>query len=384
MKKRLRAVLVLTVLSGFGGAGLSLESLAFQNAPSKPLNPEHTRFARPVQGLPFQPVLLAFDERKGRLFTSTQGLGSDGSFVMLFRRPENPGNAPEIILDIQGMASGLSYDAEGETLFVVNATKREVNIFDQFNEMGSGAPSRVLRGFNFPTGIGFDRVSKRLFVADAHPGALLVFDGMDIVQGSEPPSQILGPETGLNGPFSVVADRKRVRIYVSNFDGVFAFRLDDLSSPPTRLPLPPGTLARGLAIDPESGRLFIAAPMRRSYFILDGTDLEEIKLQGVSGAFPFSLALDGKDDRLFLAGTEPKIGVIERATSRHLPERGPREKRRAIGRWFLLDDSGSNRPDAPSPFHPAPPMPSPEEGPSVIDFRTAPSHQKDLPFHFSP
>jgi len=392
MKKGFFAILIVSGLARLACTSLHPEMQALQPAPIKimqSLRLIEDPLPLPIQGAPFQPMLLAFDRKTSRLFAATPDTASSGTSLIVFQNPESEGPAQERIFTLSGVSSGLSFDSEGQTLFISNATKHEITIFDRIDSNRIRTPSRRLERFNFPTGIGFDRASNRLFVADAHPGAVLVFEGMDTVQGPARPALTLGGETGLNGPFAVLIDKQRGRVYVSNFDGVFAFRLDDLSAPPLRLPLPKGTLARGLAIDPQSGRLYIAAPMRRSYFVFDGESLEESQLQGVSGAFPFSLALDSKKDRLYLAGTDPKIGVIDRASGSHIPRQGPGEKRRSIDRWIPLDHSptpeppGQPRPSPPAPFHPSPPNPPPHkaqpEGPSTIHFRRPPSSQTNRP-----
>ncbi len=385
LKNRVYATMIISIVFLFEAVGVSAKTQGFN------VHPINAPFIQPIQGSPFQPILLAFDGRRGQLIAATPGAGKGGSSILLFRQPGNPGVSPESIFNLSGVASGLSYDAEGRMLFVSNATKREVMIFDRFDARDSGAPTRTLHRFNFPTGVGFDRASKRLFVADAHPGAVLVFEGLDRVQGGQGPSRTLGGETGLNGPFAIVADRSSGRLYVSNFDGVFAFRLDDLSAPPTRLPLAPGTLARGLALDPKTGRLYIAAPMRKSYFIYDGEGMKEVKLQAVQGAFPFSISLDEKNDRLYLAGTEPRIGIIEQAGGP--PGEGPSETNRMIDRWIPLSIVPPGSPDRPSPspprpFHPTPPRPSPRpsppDGPSMINFPTNHSPQKNTPLALFP
>lgn len=316
--------------------------------------------ALPIQGPPFQPILLSFDHNENRLLVAAPGERSGSSRLLLFRHPEKEAVSPEELLRFPGVSSGLAYDPEEKILFMANATNNEILIFDRFKPGRTLRHTRALRRFNFPTGIGTDSSTDRLFVADAHPGAILVFDRMNEIQGLESPSRTIGPETGLNGPFSLATDTKRGRLYVSNFDGVFVFNLNALSARPERLPFSSNTLARGLAFDPLSGRLYIAAPMLRSYFIYDGEHLEQIRLEGVKGAFPFSLAIDPENDRLYLAGTDPKVGVIHRASGSHLPKQSPGEKRRPIDRWIRWSDS------TPSPHPPIHPKPSPE-APSMID-----------------
>ncbi|MFQ5780831.1 MAG: YncE family protein [Nitrospiria bacterium] len=314
----------------------------------------------PMQGPSFQPILLAFDRTEGRLFVATPEEGSTGSRLLLFRHPEKDKVPPDPLFQLPGVSSGLLYDPQAKTLFMANATKHEILMFDRFDPNRTKRPTRVLRRFNFPTGIGTDPSSGRLFIADAHPGAILVFERMNEVQGSEPPTRTMGGETGLNGPFALATDPIRGRLYVSNFDGVFVFNLKDLSAQPERLPLPRNTLARGLAFDRSSRRLYIAVPMRRSYYIYDGETLEQVRLEGVRGPFPFSLAIDSKNDRLYLAGTDPKVGVIHRAGGGRLPKQGPGEMRRTIDRWLRWKG-----PTPPPLDHPKPPQ---EEGPNMIHF----------------
>src|SRR4029077_14711705 len=110
-----------------------------------------------------------------------------------------------------------------------------------------------------------------------------------------PDITISGEHTGLNGPFSIAADAERARLYISNFDGVLIFNLRDLAALPGRLPLPPGTLARGLSFDPDSHRLYIATPMLRSFFVYDGDRLEQIEVENTEGVFPFSVTFDPKN-----------------------------------------------------------------------------------------
>lgn len=312
-----------------------------------------------IQGPGFQPVLLAFDQQENRLFVATPAQDSSGSVLLIFQNLNEASTSPRKIFSLPGIASGLSYHQQTKTLFMTNAGKGEVLIFDRFDPQKTKRPTRVLRKFNFPTGVEAESASQRLFVADAHPGAVLVFEKMDTVKGNERPSLTIGPETGLNGPFDLVSDANG-RLYVSNFDGVLVFDLNDLDSRPQRLPFSKNTLARGLAFDPQSQKLYIAAPMRQSYFIYDGKFLKEIELDGIHGAFPFSIAIDSKQDRLYLAGTGARVGVIEGVNQRPSPNRGLLRK---IDRWIRWDGATPSPPIHPKPHE----RPKPSENvPSVI------------------
>lgn len=302
----------------------------------------------------FQPLLLAFDSKQDRLFAATASADRRGSQLLVFPQPGKKGARPGASLDVDGIVSGLSYDPDSKTLFVADAADHALLIFDQFDPRAATRASRVLKRFNFPTGVYADR--GRLFVADAHPGALLVFDGAAEVNGTRRPDRTIGPEeSGLNGPFAMAADLGRHRLYVSNFDGVLIFDLDRLAAPPDRVPLPKGTLARGLAFGPKSKRLYIAAPMTRSFFVYDGARLAQVRIQGASGAFPFSIALDPEGDRLYLAGIAPEIGVIEQAGATE-------PKERTIDRWIRWEN------ETPPPAEE--PAPAPDE-PSVIRWNPA-------------
>lgn len=309
-------------------------------------------FAR-AQAPSFQPLLLAFDPGQDRLFAAIPGEERGGTKLLVFPQPGEKGARPGASLELTGMISGLSYDPHSKTLFVANAADRALLIFDRFDPRTATRASRILKRFNFPTGVYADR--GRLFVADAHPGALLVFEKAAEVDGERRPDRTIGPEeSGLNGPFAIAADPDRGRLYVSNFDGVLVFHLSDLALPPDRLPLPKGTLARGLAFDSRTKRLFIAAPMLRSYFVYDGKQMEQVKIQGAAGPFPFSITVDPTEDRLYLAGIAPEIGVIEQAS-------GIERKERAIDRWIRWE--GAPREEKPPSPHESPPAP---EGPSMI------------------
>ncbi len=375
IKKWFGVFLLVSVFSFFGISSSHADVPITSGAPLKTLECSNSPDAQRIQGAAFQPVLLAFDRDQNRLFIATPAENSSGSLLLLFQDPERDAPSPQQIISLTGTASGLSYHAESKTLFMANAGEGEILIFDRFDGNRSKGPTRVLRKFNFPTGIEAEPSSQRLFIADAHPGAVLVFENMHAVQGTENPSLTMGPETGLNGPFDLAGDIKGGRLYVSNFDGVLVFDLNDLKARPDRLPFSRNTLARGLAFDPKSKKLYIAAPMRRSYFIYDGTFLEEIKLDGVRGPFPFSLAIDVKSDRLYLAGTGPRVGVIERISKRPSPNRALRRK---IDRWIPWAGASPSPPSHPEPRQA--PEPS-EDVPSVI---TLPFDQPDLNHDPSP
>jgi DNA-binding beta-propeller fold protein YncE len=311
----------------------------------------------PAQAPSFQPMLLAFDPSQDRLFATSATEERRGTQLIIFTQPGKKGTGPGASLTLGGVISGLSYDSDSKTLFASDATGHALLIFDRFDPRSTVHASRVLKRFNFPTGIYADRSGERLFVADAHPGALLIFEKGKGLDGEHRPDRTIGPEkSGLNGPFSIAADPDRGRLYVSNFDGVLVFHLDDLAAPPDRLPLPRGTLARGLAFDRRSKRLYIAAPMSRSYFVYEGEQLTQIRLQKTTGSFPFSIAVDSEGDRLYLAGISPEIGVIEQASG-DLKER----KERAIDRWIQWDGAP---PPAEKPA-PAPERPSPIDQPEI-------------------
>lgn len=195
------------------------------------------RRIRPRPAPSFQPLLLAFDPAQDRLFAAAAGEDRRGVRLFVFPQPGKQGARPGASLDLAGMISGLSYDSDAKTLFVADAAGHALLIFDRFDPRSTMRASRVLKRFNFPTGVYADR--SRLFVADAHPGALLVFEKAAEIDGERRPDRTIGPEqSGLNGPFAIAADPDRGRLYVSNFDGVLAFNLADLSAPPDRLPLP--------------------------------------------------------------------------------------------------------------------------------------------------
>ena len=304
----------------------------------------------------FQPLLLAFDSKEDRLFAAAADADRRGARLLVFPQPGRKGARPGASLDLTGILSGLFYDSDSKTLFAANAADHALLIFDRFDPRSTTRASRVLKRFNFPTGVYADRSGGRLFIADAHPGALLVYEQGKEVDGERRPDRTIGPEkSGLNGPFAIAADPERGRLYVSNFDGVLVFNLADLAAPPARLPLPKGTLARGLAFDPRSKRLYIAAPMIRSYFVYDGERLAQVRIRESKGAFPFSLAIDPEGDRLYLAGIAPEIGLIEQAGG---GPPGEGEKARAIDRWIRWDET---------PPPEKGPEPEPEtEGPSLI------------------
>lgn len=305
-----------------------------------------------AQAPSFQPILLAFDPSQDRLFATAPTGDRRGTQIIVFNQPGKKGTGPGASLTLAGVISGLSYDSDSKTLFAADATGHALLIFDRFDPLSTTRASRVLKRFNFPTGIYADRSGGRLFIADAHPGALMVFEKATEIDGEPRPDRTIGPETsGLNGPFAIAADPDLGRLYVSNFDGVLVFNLADLAAPPDRLPLPRGTLARGLAFDRRSKRLFIAAPMIGSYFVYDGAKLTQVRIQGATGSFPFSIAVDPEGNRLYLAGISPEIGVIEQISG-NLPE----QKERGIDRWIRWDG-------APPPAEePAPAL----KGPNVI------------------
>lgn len=301
-----------------------------------------------AQGPSFQPVLLAFDPSQDRLFAATTAGDRNGTELIVFNQPGRKGTGPGASLTLAGVISGLSYDSGSKTLFAADATGHAILIFDRFDPLSATRASRVLKRFNFPTGIYADPSGKRLFIADAHPGALLVFEKGAEIDGERRPDRTIGPETsGLNGPFAIAADPGRNRLYVSNFDGVLAFNLSDLSARPDRLPLPRGTLARGLAFDPRSKRLFIAAPMIQSYFIYDGAQMAQVRIEKAGGSFPFSIAVDPEGNRLYLAGISPEIGVIEQASGDR-----PDPKERPIDRWIRWDGTPPPAEEPPAPNGP--------------------------------
>lgn len=307
-----------------------------------------------AQAPSFQPILLAFDSSQDRLFAASASGGKRGSQLIVFNHPGRKGAGPGAALDLAGAISGLFYDAESKSLFASDAASHALLIFDRFDPATAERASRVLKRFNFPTGIYADRSGDRLFIADAHPGALLIFEKGREAAGERRPDRTIGPEkSGLNGPFSIAADPERGKLYVSNFDGVLVFNLADLAAPPERLPLPRGTLARGLAFDRRSKRLYIAAPMVGAYFVYDGAGLVQIGVGKAKGAFPFSIAVDPKEDRLYLAGVLPEIGIIEQASA-DLPER----KERPIDRWIQWE--GTSPPEEEPPPDP--------KGPTLIRF----------------
>jgi hypothetical protein len=288
-----------------------------------------------AQAPSFQPMLLAFDSSQDRLFATTPAGDRRGTELIVFNHPGKKGTGPGASLTLAGVISGLSYHSGSKTLFAADATGHALLIFDRFDPLSATRASRVVKRFNFPTGIYADPSGRRLFIADAHPGALLVFEKAAEIDGERRPDRTIGPEkSGLNGPFAIAADPDRDRLYVSNFDGVLAFNLSDLSARPDRLPLPRGTLARGLAFDPRSKRLFIAAPMIQSYFIYDGAQMTQVRIQEAAGSFPFSIAVDPEGNRLYLAGISSEIGVIEQASGDR-----PDPKERSIDRWIRWDGS---------------------------------------------
>jgi hypothetical protein len=303
----------------------------------------------PAQFSSFQPILLAFDAPHDRLYAAIPKEDGYASRLAVFSHPGKEGLHPDPSFDLPGICSGLFYDAVSETLFASNATGHEVLIFDRLGPGPSIRPTRVLRRFNFPSGVYLDRQGERLFVADAHPGALLVFKHPEEIHGeSNPDITISGDRTGLNGPFSIAADTKSARLYVSNFDGVLVFNLRDPAALPDRLPLPPGTLSRGLSFDPSSGRLYIATPMLRSFFIYDGERLQQVEIENTDGVFPFSVALDSKNDRLYLAGTKQGVGVIERASGRDFKQGPPEKIKRSIDWWIRWEQQPPSKHPPPS------------------------------------
>jgi DNA-binding beta-propeller fold protein YncE len=308
----------------------------------------------------FQPLLLAFDATHDRLYAAIPTENADTFRLVVFAHPGQEEARPGPSIDLPGICSGISFDSASDTLFAANGTGHELLIFDHPDLGSSARPTRVLRRFNFPTGVYVDRPGGRLIVADAHPGSVVVFQHPEEVQGEPKPDMIIsGEKTGLNGPFSIAVDTERSRLYVSNFDGVLVFNLRDLSALPDRLPLPPGTLARSLSFDPLSRRLYIATPMLRSFFIYDGERLEQVRIEGITGVFPFSMALDQKNDRLFLSGTRREVGVIEKASGQALKGPLPKETRRPIDRWIRWEEQSPRSPERPSPS-PGPPGMGPE------------------------
>lgn len=304
----------------------------------------------------FQPLHLAFDQSNNRLYVAIPGQEASKSHVSVFQDPETGATVPDPSFDLAGTTSGLSYDPISETLFVASATTHMLQIFDRINPRVSTRPSRILQRFNFPTGIYFEPSRDRLFVADAHPGALHVYKNATKVEGEERPDiSLSGEKTGLNGPYGIAADTERSLLYVSNFDGVLVFSLRNLSIPPERIALPEGTLARGLSFDPNLNHLFIAAPMLRSFFIYDGKRLERVELKGAEGIFPFSIAIDPKSDRLYLAGTKPEVGVIDMASNPDLQQRSQGEIKRSIDRWIRW--KGAHTPPFRPPHHRESPLP---------------------------
>jgi hypothetical protein len=292
----------------------------------------------PSQFSSFQPILLSFDAAHDRLYAAIPMDNGHSSRFAVFSHPEKEGLHPDPSFNLPGICSGLYYDAVSETLFAANPASHQLLIFDRFDPGHATRPTRVLGRFNFPSGAYLDPSKRRLFVADAHPGSLLVYEHPEEVQGeSRPDFTISGEATGLNGPFSIASDAERDILYVSNFDGVLIFNLRDLTALPERLPLPHGTLARGLSFDPATHRLYIATPMLRSFFIYDGDRLEQIEIENADGVFPFSVAFDPKNDRLFLAGTKQEIGVIEKVRGRDFKQRPPEKNRRSIDWWIRWD-----------------------------------------------
>lgn len=300
----------------------------------------------PAWGLPpsssaFQPVLIALDPGEGRLYVAVPETKTGGTRLLTFDRLDRADATLASSRSIPGMVSGLSYDSNTPALFIASGSGHEVRIYDRPTGSLKGPPSRTLKRFNFPTGIYVDGRTGRLFVADAHPGSVFVFEEASEVDGNRSAEIVLGGNGAvLNGPFALAADAERRILYVSHFDGVVRFDLDNPLASPERLSLPPETLVRGMAFDPRRKRLYMAAPMEKSIWLLDseGT-LTRVTIEGVSAASPFSLAIDPEKDRLYLAGPDRKVGILEGAARLGRAQGGLEERTRAIDRWIQWKDS---------------------------------------------
>lgn len=264
-----------------------------------------------------------------------------------------------------------SVESKGSTLYVANAGDGSLLAFDpppnnKANEVVSVLPQgnippsrRFPESVTGPTGLFLDRTTDTLYVANAGRNAVLIYENASEFKENasefKPPSgfaaatrTISGPNTRLNRPFAVVYHPQNKQLYVANTDSneILIFEQDcpgapsslDGDIPPCRTISGPSTLLdypRALAMDTGGDILYvsnmggnsilafnnISQPTTRgdlapSRVITSHADASQTKsmLQ-----LPFGLFIDTANDRLYVVkagGNQPAIFIYETASTK--------------------------------------------------------------------
>src|SRR5579863_2965366 len=78
----------------------------------------------------FQPVLVAFDVSHDRLYSTVPAEAGSRSRLVFFSGLGQEGSPVPSSMELPGVASGLFYDAETNSLFIANSSDHELLIFD--------------------------------------------------------------------------------------------------------------------------------------------------------------------------------------------------------------------------------------------------------------
>lgn len=166
---------------------------------------------------------------------------------------------------------GIAYDPVHDEVVVPVALAAAVLVF-RGGANGNEAPIRVIQGphtkFNRPHTVSVDPQNGEIIVGDRSGRNILVY-GRD-ANGDVPPLRVIeGPKTGLLDIVGVAVDPIRNLLVASSISqiggktGIFVFnRTDNGDVPPRAVISGPGTgLLRPwqIAIDPERGKIFVAA-----------------------------------------------------------------------------------------------------------------------------
>lgn len=279
-------------------------------------------FPRPVSSQLQSPTGLFLDPKADRLYVANTG----GNSILIFEKASlitgevSPSRIIEGSATTFNQPSGLYFDSGADRLYVSNPGNRALLVFDRASHLnGNVAPNRSITGrgtgLTFPVGLYLDPVRDTLYVADSHPGSVLVFSKASEISGATAPERaIIGDKTSLNGPFSLLLDPSRERLFISNFGSLLIFHqistingdippAHTISGPATGLRLP-----RGIFLDTGKGLLYVADVGSRAILVfrlsdLSGTEVSPArKIAGPASRLrvPFGLFLDTVRDILYL------------------------------------------------------------------------------------
>jgi DNA-binding beta-propeller fold protein YncE len=192
--------------------------------------------------------------------------------------------------EVRGRIDHLAVDLQRNRLFVAELESDAVAVVD----LDANRLLHVISDLRKPQGLGYDRATDTLYVANGGDGTVAIFHGNDF-------SAVARIAVGEDAD-NVRVDAPANRIFVAHRGGLAVI---DPVSPGKIADIDLGTHPEGFQLDPSSDRMFLNDPAGQAIVVLDRVARRKVGRWSLGNGTNFPMALNPKADHVVVAFRNP-------------------------------------------------------------------------------